>query len=342
MIHSRISGLLLGTAVGDALGLPREGLSPERARKWYGDVLEHRLIFGRGMISDDTEHTAMVAQAWLASGGDVDRFRRSLAWKLKGWLLALPAGVGMATARSIVKLWLGWPATKSGVWSAGNGPAMRSGILGLLARDDEELRALVSASTRITHTDPRAERAALLVAIACRMGPEEVQVDRYLERVRAVLPDPDKELEGILGELAASLALGENTRAFCGRIGIAGGVSGYAYHTVPVALHAWLRHPADFRAVLTETITLGGDADTVGAIAGAMSGATVGESGVPAEWIDGILDYPRSTSWIRRLGERLEENGPPLPLCWPIILPRNLAFLAIVLLHGFRRLLPPY
>ena len=342
MSNPRISGLLLGTAVGDALGLPREGLSPQRAHKWYGDVLEHRFIFGRGMISDDTEHTAMVAQAWLAAGGEVDRFRSVLAWKLKGWLLALPAGVGMATARSIVKLWLGWPATKSGVWSAGNGPAMRSGILGLLATDDEELREFVSASTRITHTDPRAERAALLVAIACRMGREGATVDRCFEEVRRVLTDPDEELVEILGKLESSLRRGADTRAFCGDIGITGGVSGYAYHSVPVALHAWLRHPDDFRAALTEAITLGGDADTVGAIVGAISGATVGEAGIPAKWIDGIRDVPCSVSWLRRLADRIEDSGPPLPLCWLMILPRNLAFLAVVLAHGFRRLLPPY
>ena len=73
--------------------------------------------------------------------------------------------MGLATARAILKLWIGRDPRNSGVFSAGNGPAMRAGLLGLVAKDDEELRALVSASTRITHTDPRAERAALLVAV---------------------------------------------------------------------------------------------------------------------------------------------------------------------------------
>src|SRR6185436_14806633 len=114
---------LLGCAVGDSIGLPREGLSPRRAQRLFGSgPLTHRLVFGRGMISDDTEHACMTMQALLASNGDVDRFRRSLAWRLRGWLVTLPAGIGWATLRSIVKLWLGF---SGGVSSAGNGPAMR-------------------------------------------------------------------------------------------------------------------------------------------------------------------------------------------------------------------------
>src|SRR3954454_23969296 len=92
--EDRIAGMLLGTAVGDALGLPREGLSPGRARRMFGSEVRHRLFFGRGMTSDDTEHACMTAQALLASRGDVRQFARSLAWRLRGWVLALPAGVG--------------------------------------------------------------------------------------------------------------------------------------------------------------------------------------------------------------------------------------------------------
>ena len=64
----RITGCLVGLAVADALGLPREGLSPGRARRLFGDApLRHRLVFGKGMASDDTEHHCMTAQALLAA-----------------------------------------------------------------------------------------------------------------------------------------------------------------------------------------------------------------------------------------------------------------------------------
>ena len=90
-------GVLLGTAVGDALGLPAEGMSRQRIqRRWHGQW-RHRFLFGRGMISDDTERTLFVAQALLAHPNDPAAFQRCLAGKLRLWLLGIPAGIGFAT-----------------------------------------------------------------------------------------------------------------------------------------------------------------------------------------------------------------------------------------------------
>ena len=82
---NRLTGALLGTAVGDALGLPREGLSRRRAERLYGSgPIRHRFLFGRGMLSDDTEHACMTAQALLAAPEDEARFARSLALAAPG------------------------------------------------------------------------------------------------------------------------------------------------------------------------------------------------------------------------------------------------------------------
>ena len=144
-------GCLLGTAVGDALGLPYEGLSPRRAARLFPNTDRHHFVFGRGMVSDDTEHACFVAQALIRAKGDVARFQRHLAWSLRWWLLGLPAGIGRATLRSILRLWVGLPAKRSGVFSAGNGPAMRSPILRVAFGDcPEKLTAFVRASTEIT------------------------------------------------------------------------------------------------------------------------------------------------------------------------------------------------
>ena len=161
------TGALLGTAVGDALGLPAEGLSRSRIEvRWHGHWGQ-RFIFGRGMCSDDTEHTFFVAQALLSYPDDPVKFQRCLAWKLRLWLLGVPAGVGFATLRAILKLWMGFPPSRSGVYSAGNGPAMRSALLGAYFFDEPaKRRQFVSAATRLTHTDPKAETAALAVAEA--------------------------------------------------------------------------------------------------------------------------------------------------------------------------------
>jgi hypothetical protein len=120
---------------------------------------------------------------------------------------------------------------------------------------------------------------------------------------------------------------------------------------VPLALYGWLRHPGDFRAAVEEVIDLGGDADSTGAVVGGLAGATAGAGGIPAEWVKGLFEWPRSVGWMRKLAVRLagrfgSEGGPagggPVRLCWPGLIPRNLLFLAVVLAHAFRRLLPPW
>jgi ADP-ribosylglycohydrolase len=344
------SGAILGTAAGDALGLPREGLSAQRARRMFGDVVGFGFVLGRGMVSDDTEHACMTAQALIASGGDVNRFARSLAWRLRWWLLGLPAGVGFATLRSTIKLWLGFPPGRSGVYSAGNGPAMRAALLGLFGRDVEHVAELVRVSTRMTHTHPAAEQGALAIALAARygasVGASGISLQGFRESLGGRITGP--ALVEALAQSERHLERGDGVREFASGIGLGDGVSGYINHTVPVALYTWLRWPDDFSRAVVEVIALGGDTDTVGAITGALMGATSGLSVGLSDRLVGIVEWPRSVRWMSRLARRLNEvaaSGIParaLRLFWPGVLLRNVLFLAIVLVHAFRRLLPPY
>ena len=91
-----LTGCLLGMAIGDALGLPSEGLSPQRQAKLFPDLDHYHLIGAYGMISDDTEHACMTAHALIQSPNDAQAFGKTLAWQLRLWFLALPAGVGLA------------------------------------------------------------------------------------------------------------------------------------------------------------------------------------------------------------------------------------------------------
>ncbi len=336
----RITGLLLGTAVGDSLGLPREGLSARRAARLYGP-LRQQLVLGHGMLSDDTEHACMTAQALLAAGDDPDRFARGLARRLRWWLLALPAAVGWGTLRAIVRSWIGFSPSRSGVRSAGNGAAMRAPIIGAWLDDPDRIAAFVAASTRITHRDPRAAAGALAIALAAHHAVRAATIDRaaILADIRARIGD--RELLGALDRVEDALVRGHDPARLAADLGLARGVTGYVHHTVPICLHAWLRSPYDFRRVVGDVIALGGDADTTGAIAGALAGATVGAAAIPSDWL-AIADWPRSVGWIRALGAQVHARGRPLRSWWPAIPLRNAAFLAIVLATGLRRLLPPY
>ena len=350
-------GCLLGTAVGDSLGLPYEGLSARRARKLLPDTSKHHLLLGKGMVSDDTEHACFVAQALIGSQGDVSKFQKVLARSLRWWLLALPAGVGFATARSILKLWLGFSPKNSGVFSAGNGPAMRSSILGVaFAHDADSLKRHVKASTEITHSDPKAYYAALAVAIAAGDGVSDVtraesswQKD-YLQKLKVFMREKDAQEFHELAERAArSAANDEPVATFAERIGSKNGISGYSYHTVPCALQVWFKHGDDFEQGLQEVIRAGGDTDTAGAIFGGIVAASAGKAGIPERWLSNIIEWPRTISWMERLGSATAQatseqvSKVPCPRYFvPGVLLRNVFFLVIVLAHGFRRLLPPY
>lgn len=351
-LRDRVAGVILGGAVGDALGLPMEGLSRRRAARIFPGPPRHRLLPGRGMCSDDTEHACMTAAALLRHPHDPDAFARALAWKLRWWLLGLPAGVGLATLRAIARLWLGIPPARSGVHSAGNGPAMRAAVIGAFFRDDEPLlREYLRASTRITHTDPRAERGALLIALAAAHAVRGFEVGSFIEiALRESVDDP--ELHAHLTLAARQLQVGGSALAFADAIGLSRGVSGYINHTVPVALFCWLRHPRGYGDAIADAIALGGDTDTVAALVGALVGATAGDAAIPREWLDRLIEYPRSVAWMRRLATALVDRptpppappGPPPagPAFIPLLLARNIAFASIVLAHGLRRLLPPY
>ena len=351
----RLTGVLLGTAVGDALGLPREGLSRRRAARLYGSApVRHSFVLGRGMLSDDTEHACMTAQALLAEPEDEARFARSLAWRLRGWLAAMPAAVGWGTLRAIVKLWLGFPLARSGVLSAGNGAAMRAPILGAsLVFQPDRMEHMARASARLTHRDARAEEGALVVALAAAHAAtttaDRIEAPALLDAITRRVTN--EEMRRALDRCGEALARGDTSERFAEALGMEDGVSGFVLHTVPAALFCWLASPGDFRHSLTAILEMGGDADSTGAIVGGLAGATVGARGIPDEWVEGIWDWPRSAAWMRRLGERLAETFPehgageqpgPLPLFWPALVPRNLLFLAVALAHGFRRLAPPY
>lgn len=336
-----ILGCLLGTAVGDALGLPAEGMSRKRvAAMKLGE--HHQFVFGRGMFSDDTEHTLMLAAALIEHQNDPAAMQRALGWKLRWWLLALPAGVGLSTAKAILRLWIGFPAAKAGVYSAGNGAAMRSAIMGVVFGDDAAKRqAFTLAACRLTHTDPRAEESALLVAEAASMAAQHLSSHEALLVLEKLIVS--NEMKSCFAFLKTALSMQKSVPEYAAEIGCAYGVSGFAPNTVAVALFAWLRHRGDFESAVRSVIQCGGDTDTVAAITGAICGAETGEAGIPREWIDGIFEWPRSVNYIRRMAQALvSENRHAPRYFWPAVLLRNLFFLVIVILHGFRRMLPPY
>jgi ADP-ribosylglycohydrolase len=339
-------GALLGEALGDALGLPFEGMRASRVAKLRPRPLRHALILGRGMVSDDTEHAFFVARSFARHPKDAKGFQRSLAWALRWWLIALPAGVGFGTARSILKLWLGVPARLAGVRSAGNGPSMRAPLLGALLADDDEARAAyVDASSLLTHRDDQAVAAARAIAnvaaISSAGGWGDAQLRAALE-VEGAPAEWEKAKAEVLKAAEDDITVAE----LCARMGLDKGVTGYAMHSGPVAIYAFHKHRDDFDAAIAATVDAGGDTDSVAAVTGGLWGAANGADKLPRAHLDRLAEWPLSVAVMRRAAvaavKALDGERMPIRYPWWGKLPRNVVFLIIVLTHGFRRLLPPY
>ncbi|MBS1196823.1 MAG: dinitrogenase reductase activating glycohydrolase (draG) [Proteobacteria bacterium] len=342
---NQLTSCLLGGAVGDSIGLPYEGLSTRRSRRMARLPLRHRFIFGHGMVSDDTDHSIFVAQSLIRSRGDATKFRSCLAWRLRFWLLCLPAGIGLATLRGIIKLWLGF--SNSGVYSAGNGPAMRSAIIGAFFPEDAKARQThVAASTLLTHTDPKALAGALAIAevaahLVSQRWLERPPLAEFIQTLQDISPDPD--WNEAINSLQAALNAADPLAAAQKYFGSRNGISGYVLHSVPFALAAWYHHFGDYRSTIEAITQAGGDVDTVAAMAGSLAGISAEHSGIPTEWVDKLNDWPHSTKYLRSLAAGLAD--PAKPVCTsfsPWFFPRGIIFTVIVLAHGFRRLLPPY
>lgn len=356
LVHAKpdaigLYGCLLGTAYGDALGLPYEGLSRQRAMQLL-ERPDRLWLIGwplyRGLVSDDTEHAVLTLQAWMQAHGELPQFRVKLARALRWWLLLLPVGVGSATARAIVRSCV---LRQAGVWSAGNGAAMRAPILGVLIHDKAVLLQWVQASTELTHRDPQAWWGSYVLALAAGWAAQARQQQRSIES-KPVLTDlrhqiPHAPTLHLIDQVADSLAHGECTADFVRRTQSAWGVSGYIGHTMPAVLHAWLSQPHQPLEAISNLVACGGDADStaalLGGIMGAYHGAAVFDPPMQA-CIEPILT-PR---YLQQLA--VQATTVPVPptrvYLWRgalvLTLLRNLLLLAVVLVHGFRRLLPPY
>ncbi|UCE88301.1 MAG: ADP-ribosylglycohydrolase family protein, partial [Pseudomonadota bacterium] len=196
------------------------------------------------------------------------------------------------------------------------------------------------------------EYGALAVALAAHLAATTqgaVTPAQYRDALDSLLQGDDAdELLALVERVKASVEANETTQAFAEQLGLARGVSGYMYHTVPVTLHGWLSHQQDLGGAVVEVIRCGGDCDSTAAIVGAMVGAGVGVAGIPPEWRARLIDWPRTVAWMQALADKLADTvagAQPAKaprLFAPAIVLRNVAFLGVVLAHGLRRLLPPY
>lgn len=304
--HDRLAGSILGQALGDALGFVVEAQPPEVARAYVNEWLRTGRAperahpqFPFGQYSDDTQ----LARELLRS------FRECRGWNPAVYADRLAqlfrdrrdVGAGRGTRSAALRLLTGVPWFEAGTPApyAGNGSAMRAGPLGLLLPNQQTISRAAREQSRVTHLDQRCAAGAVAVACAVSMAARREPIDTagfLLEISECVKGDDGSVAEAIRG-LADWLPLPPEAAAQ--QVHERGldpahprwqGISAFVTPSVLWSLYAFLRSPDDYWETICTAIGVGGDTDTMAAIAGAISGARVGVAALPRELLEYLTD----------------------------------------------------
>ncbi|MER5864458.1 ADP-ribosylglycohydrolase family protein [Kitasatospora sp. NPDC002040] len=283
---------LLGLSVGDAFGA--QFFVPANRPA----LIHRQLPPAPWPWTDDTEMACSVYACWTGRGAlDQAELTRSFAERHD-----FDRGYGPAANRLLRLIREGGDARAlaaglfDGQGSFGNGAAMRVAPLGAaFAADPAAVVGPATVSAVITHTHPQGVAGAVAVAVAAayavRARTERTDPAAFLTAVRRLTP-PGAVHAGI-GE--AIELLGEPDHRTAAQV-LGNGSRTSAADTVPFALWAAARNPADFEAALWETVSAGGDVDTTAAIVGGIVAARTGSAGIPAAWLAATEPLP---GWAR-------------------------------------------
>ena len=309
---SRAYGALAGLALGDALGMPTQEMSPKQIRSVYGRITG--LVDGdasqpyapgmpAGSVTDDTEQALLVASLLVrgrgTSSGRVALDAGEFAHALLDWEDSMIERgsldlLGPSTKAALERVRAGEDPLSVGGAGTTNGAAMRVTPIGIAVStaDPEAFADAVWSSCQVTHATHQGFQSAALVAAAVSMGIDWdtpsasdmtallwkalTYVDSLPER-GAWTPDPDvvaatrRAMQLVANPASSSLeCLVEQV-----------GTSVASAQAIPMAFALLARDPTP-RALL-DAANIGGDTDTIGAIAGAILGGALGEQVLPAD-----------------------------------------------------------
>jgi len=292
--NARATGCLVGLAVGDALGAALEFLPREEVRRRHPEGLREMVastIWGAGEYTDDTQMALLIADSLVEHGRieAKDLARRFYEWKKTA------KDVGIMT-RAVLGMpgYLGAPEECASRHhkncpdeSAGNGAVMRCAPVAIAFADAREKLVEESmASARVTHADPKAQESCAIL----NLWIAEILSTGQKDGIGAALEFAAKKEPNVWRRLGRIRDFGESEVLS----------SGYTVHTLEAAAWSFLTTES-FEEAVVRAANLGDDADTVGAVCGAVAGAYYGYQGIPERWIAKLKDERK----IRRSAEAL-------------------------------------
>jgi poly(ADP-ribose) glycohydrolase ARH3 len=281
-LKSKFLGCLVGTAIGDALGAGWEGRGMSRSE----DIVSLAEKLKQLIYTDDTHMTIGIAESLIESKGfDGEHMAQTF---IKNYAAEPWRGYGPGPPRifGMINGGEAWYSAADRLYrggSFGNGSAMRVAPVGVLySRNLEKLREIAYQSSSITHSHELGKEGAALQACAVALAlntPSGEDIDRevFLSKLQDFIQDQlYKEKIAQIREL-----LGGQDKAKVVAV-LGNGIE--APRSVPTAIYCFLRQPQSYKDTVVYAISLGGDTDTIAAMAGAISGAYLGIEAIPSEW----------------------------------------------------------
>lgn len=298
-LKDRFEGCLLGLAVGDALGGKFEGQSADAIRNRF-PTSEQLIAYPKEEIwyTDDTQMAIGVCEALLERGEIVEEaLCRSFVVNYvpsrgygRGARAVLEAMVAGHDYRQVAEHH--FPGG-----SFGNGAAMRVSPIGLFFRNDRRrLREQARLSALPTHLHPLGIEGAQMLALSVGLCSHMKQFDRAGFFAELLAACDSEEYKAKL-KAAAQAHSPADLAALGNRI--------EALHSVPTAIASFALTPDSFEATVSNVIFLGGETDTLAAMAGALSGSFLGASRLPGRLVNLLESSPKGQKYIWQLAGSL-------------------------------------
>jgi len=285
----RFRGCMLGLAVGDALGMPVEGLTCDQIREVHGEVCEmvapaadhFHCCLGPGQYTDDTEQTLILAESIIEAGFfDVERFASKLALWGRCWIQdpSLNRGVGLTSKTAIQELLRDRPWQDVGLPTPTCGSAMRTAPIGLVYHCSLDLVARYADLQSLpTHSSTGARAGSVAVAVGVALSLLGFSRIKVLEMAAAFSERIDRGFGRKL--LVVKEMLDLDPPEALAEIG----TSPMVWETVPAAFYCHLKFEPE--EALIAAASSGGDTDSIASIAGALAGAARGSDWIPDRWL---------------------------------------------------------
>jgi ADP-ribosyl-[dinitrogen reductase] hydrolase len=290
VVADRARGVMLGLAVGDALGAALEWDHPDQITARYGGPLRDMVaskVWQMGEWTDDTAMAIALAES-LAERPDYDEgdvLARYLVWSRSD-----PKDIGVTVRHALARARSPEDARRAAAeWheltdghSAGNGSLMRTAPIGIRFRTDRgAIERISRAESSLTHHDPLAGDACVLLNLTIA----ELLVGR---------PPPSSSSQ--VGQVAAD-AEGMTAEQLLEPVQRQ---IGFVLTALRVAF--WAALSADtFEQAIVSAANLGGDADTNAAVTGALAGARFGATQIPQRWLEPLLARDHISGLATRL-----------------------------------------